>query len=595
MNKTVNINLAGTFFHIDEDAFAKLTRYLDAIRRSFSDPNGQDEIIKDIEARISELFSEKINDTSQVITLKELDEVIAVMGQPEDYMVDEEIFEDAPPTQKSQTRSQASHKQLFRDTDNKFIAGVSSGLGHYFSIDAIWIRLAWIALVLLGVGAPILIYILLWILIPEAITTSDKLKMNREPVNISNIEKKIKEELKNASDKIKDVDYDKHMESAKKGASGFFSTLGKIFAGIFSVFGKFFGILLIIISLSTIIGLIVGLFTTGTFGIFGGNHELMDYASMVNTANTPFWLIFLLVFLMVGIPFFALFILGLKLLVTNLKSIGTTAKIVLFVLWIFSLIGLGVLGVRQATEQAYDGDYITENVLPVKANDTLKIEMVSNKRYNYNSTRKGEFYLKTDENGNKIIYSSDVRLIVRSTNDSVAKLYIEHKAEGNSFDNAKQRAEAIDYDYTFNNNTLSLNGYYTTDIANKYREQEVEVVLYLPINSVLYADKNTYSFHSNSSRYNDILRNGDEENYLLIQKSKTVCLDCPESNTSDSNNMNNHSSDENWEQEVNESLDGIHIEVNEKEEGNHVIINENGVDIKITDEDDNVKVKIGNQ
>ncbi len=589
MNKTVNINLAGTFFHIDEDAFAKLTRYLDAIRRSFSDPNGQDEIIKDIEARISELFSEKINDSSQVITIIELDEVIAVMGQPEDYMVDEEIFDDASPNQKQQTRSQASHKQLFRDTDNQFIAGVSSGLGHYFSIDAIWIRLAWVALVLLGVGAPILIYILLWVLIPEAITTSDKLKMNREPVNISNIEKKIKEELKNASDKIKDVDYDKHVENAKKGANGIFSTIGKIFAGIFSVFGKFFGILLIIISLSTIIGLIAGLFTTGTFGIVWGNHELMDYASMVNTANTPFWLIFLLVFLAVGIPFFALFILGLKLLVTNLKSIGLTAKIALFVLWIFSLIGLGVLGLRQATEQAYDGDHIIENNIPIKANDTLRVQMLSNNRYEYDASRSGSFYLKSDEDGNKIIYSSDVRLIVRSTNDSIAKVFIEHKAEGSSFDNAKGRAEAIDYEYSFDNNTLTLNSYFTTAIANKYREQEVEVVLYLPVGTILYADNNTYSFHSNSSRYNDILRNGDEEKYLLIQKTKTICLECPESNS-----MKYNSESETWEQEVNESFDGIKIKEVESEEGNHIIIDEDGVNIKITDEDDNVRVKIGN-
>ena len=186
MNKTVNLNLAGTFFHIDEDAFGKLSRYLDAIRRSFSDLNGQDEIIKDIEARISELFSEKINDISQVITIRKLDEVIAVMGQPEDYMIDEEIFDDPSPDEKSK----AFNKQLFRDADDKFIAGVSSGLGHYFDVDTIWIRLAWIAMVLLGFGAPVLVYIVLWVLIPEALTTSEKLKMNRKPVNISNIEKK---------------------------------------------------------------------------------------------------------------------------------------------------------------------------------------------------------------------------------------------------------------------------------------------------------------------------------------------------------------------------------------------------------------------
>ena len=212
MNKTVNLNLAGTFFHIDEDAFGKLSRYLDAIRSSFLDLNGQDEIIKDIEARISELFSEKIEDISQVITMKKLDEVIAVMGQPEDYMIDEEIFDDPSPDQKSK----ALKKQLFRDTDDKFIAGVSSGLGHYFDIDTIWIRLAWIAMILLGFGAPVLVYIVLWVLIPEALTTSEKLKMIRKPVNISNIEKKIKEELKNASGKIREVDYGKYKDNAQK-------------------------------------------------------------------------------------------------------------------------------------------------------------------------------------------------------------------------------------------------------------------------------------------------------------------------------------------------------------------------------------------
>ena len=89
MNKTVNINLAGTSFHIDEDAFGKLSRYLDAIRKSLKGADGSEEIMQDIEARIGELFSEKIESPTQVVTLKMLDEVIAVMGQPEDYEVDD--------------------------------------------------------------------------------------------------------------------------------------------------------------------------------------------------------------------------------------------------------------------------------------------------------------------------------------------------------------------------------------------------------------------------------------------------------------------------------------------------------------------------
>lgn len=537
MNKTININLAGIFFHIDEDAFAKLTNYLNAIRNSFSDPDGQDEIIKDIEVRISELFSEKIHRASQVITLKELDEVISVMGQPEDYKIDEEIFNDSAPNEKQQTKRPSSHKQVFRDTDDKFIAGVSSGLGHYFGIDAIWIRLVWVALVFLGFGAPILIYILLMILIPEATTTSEKLKMKREPVNISNIEKKIKEELKNAGEKIS-WDENQWKNNAKEGVSGFFNTVKKIIKlkifllkkmakGLFNVFGKLFGISLIILSFSTIISLIIGLFTTGiTFGFLWDDNEIFDYSSIVLVDFFPFWLIVLLVFLIVGIPAFALFILGLKLIITNLKSIGMRAKIILIVLWIFSIVGLSVLGIKQATEQAYDGEFITEKMIPIRKNDTLKLKMLSNNRYEYNESRSGNFNLKSDEDGNKIIYSSNIRLIVRSTNNATAKVFINRKADGNSFDNAKERAKAIDYHYTFNNNKLTLDSYFTTNISNKYRDQLVEVIVYLPIGSILYADKNTFSYHRNNSNYKDILKNGDEENYLLINSLKTDCLDC---------------------------------------------------------------------
>ena len=96
MNKTVNINLAGIFFHIDENAYSKLQRYLEAIKRSFTDSQGQSEIISDIEARIAELFNERVKHDKQVIGIKEVDEVITIMGQPEDYLVDDEIFEDEP-------------------------------------------------------------------------------------------------------------------------------------------------------------------------------------------------------------------------------------------------------------------------------------------------------------------------------------------------------------------------------------------------------------------------------------------------------------------------------------------------------------------
>ena len=135
MNKTVNINLGGMFFHIDEDAYQKLTRYFDAIKRSLSNSTGQDEIIKDIEMRVSELLTEKQKTEKHVVGLKDVDEVIAIMGQPEDYKIDDES-----PESNSSDFSSPKTRKLYRDTENGMIGGVLAGLGHYFGIDKAWLR-----------------------------------------------------------------------------------------------------------------------------------------------------------------------------------------------------------------------------------------------------------------------------------------------------------------------------------------------------------------------------------------------------------------------------------------------------------------------
>jgi phage shock protein PspC (stress-responsive transcriptional regulator) len=530
MNKTVNINLAGTFFHIDEDAFGKLQRYLQAIKKSLTEPQGSDEIMRDIETRIAELFSEKVETKSQVISVKELDEVIAVMGQPEDYMVDEELFEETPPNaaRSRNTRYETSYKQLFRDVDNKFLSGVSSGLAHYLRIDALWVRLLWILITFITSGLAIPVYILMWILVPAAVTTSDKLKMTGEPINISNIEKKFKEGYDNVADKVKNADYDKYGQKVKSGTSSFFTGLGNVLLVILKIFVKMFGLFLIFVSICVLIGLVVGLFTVGTFDLWGSG-EMMDYvAAVVETSTTPIWLISLLSLLAVGIPFFVLLILGLKIMFNNLKSIGTPAKIILAVLWFLSIIGILIFGVRMTTEKAYDDSVIIEKSLNIKTGDTLNLYMNANKLYDNEVFRDGGFEIKYNDKEEKVIYSNDIRLIVKSTRDSIAKLSVEKMAEGNSFLNAKKRAEAINYNYIFENNTLRLDGYFITDLENRYRDQEVEITLYLPIGSILFADTYTKSYHRNYASYNDILNVGDEEKHLLIRDGKTECLDCPE-------------------------------------------------------------------
>lgn len=548
MNKTVNINLAGIFFHIDEDAYLKLQRYLEAIRRSFTHSEGRSEIIADIEARIAELFNERIENDRQVIRLKEVDEIISIMGQPEDYMVDEEIFEDHSRGTYSSARPS---RKLFRDTDNSYVGGVSSGLGHYLGIDAIWIRLLWIILVTAG-GTGILLYILLWILIPEAKTTAEKIMMTGEPVNISNIEKKIRDGFENVSETVGDVAKNvgdtvgnaaknvsdsfsratrnanarKHSESIKSSSRTFFETLGDILLFFLKVFAKFVGIILILIGAITLIGLIIALFSIGVADIV--HIPGLDILDMANTGDTPIWLVSLLTFFAIGIPFFFLFYLGLKILINNLNSIGKIAKFTLLGLWLMSIIALVVVGIRQASEHAFNESIVEKAELPIVANDTLGIQMVSNDNYNTSYYRRsGDFQIVHNEKGKKMIYTTDIDIIVRPTTDSIASITIEKSADGRNYEIARKRAKNINYGYEFKNSTLFLDAYLTTYADNKFSDQEVDVILYLPENSVVNFRKNTTSFLYYATYNGNIITKEYANHNVKIVDGEAKCLDCP--------------------------------------------------------------------
>ena len=294
MNKTININLGGFFFHIDEIAFQKLRRYLDSISKSLSDDQqGKNEIIADIEARISELLSEKITDSRQVVNDGDIDNIIKIMGQPEDYVEAEETFSDSSYSYK---RNNSSTKKLFRDTDDKFLGGVASGIAHYLDLDTIWIRLGLLALFIFG-GFGVLLYIILWILLPEAKTTAEKLQMHGEPVNIDNIERKIREEFNNVSEKVTTVanqasqkfkegatEFSEKMsknfagkQQKNNGVSDFFNTIGSIILSVFKIVGKLIGVLIIFISATVILSLIIGGFSVGSLEWLNVDSEFLNF------------------------------------------------------------------------------------------------------------------------------------------------------------------------------------------------------------------------------------------------------------------------------------------------------------------------------
>ncbi|SHI56499.1 phage shock protein C (PspC) family protein [Mesonia phycicola] len=567
MNKTVNINLAGIFFHIDEDAFFKLKNYLDAIKQSFTDSQGREEIIQDIEARIAEIFDEKRQTEKQVISNKEVDAVIEIMGQPEDYQVDSDIFEDEETSQSFYTSNQQKNskteyknKKLYRDTDNSYISGVCSGLGHYFNIDPVWIRVLFVLLTIVTTAFFIVIYIIFWIVMPEAVTTTEKLEMRGEPINISNIERKVKEGFDSVADKMKDVDYQKYGQKVNNGATNFFKHVSNAIISIIKIFIKLIGILILLVAGSALIGLLFSLLSVGTFGLFDA--PWMDYVELANI-GIPLWLGALLIFFVAGIPIFFLFVLGLKILISNVKSISNPVKLALLGLWLISVFVISFLGIRQATERAFEGEVVEVKTLPISAKNTVFLAMQANNFYGSDLHRNNDLEIKLNENSEKIIYSRDIKLIVKSTRDSVAKIKVTKQAEGKSYEVARRRASEINYNTIFNNHTLTLDGYFTTSTENMFSDQKVTVTLYLPIGTTLLADENTRSYHLTYNDNGDLLLKGQEGHLLTIGNQEIICKTCPtskENNKLDNDERSKNYStngDEWYQEEEKDSLNNL--------------------------------------
>ena len=519
MNKTVNINLGGMFFHIDEDAYQKLTRYFDAIKRSLSNSSGQEEIIKDIEMRVSELLNEKQKSDKHVVGLKDVDEVITVMGQPEDYIIEEDNKTNQSFTDTSNRRV----KKLYRDKEKGMIGGVAAGLSHYFGIDTVWIRILLIISVW-GFGTGILAYIILWIVTPEAVTTSEKLEMTGEPVNISNIEKKVREEFENVSDKIKNVDYDKYGNQIKSGANKIGSSFGDFILSVFKVFAKFLGIILIITGLTTLIFLLIGVFTLGSSTFI--DFPWQNFVEAGNFTDYPIWSFGLLMFFAVGIPFFFLTLLGFKLLAPNMKSIGNIAKYTLLALWIIAVALAISIGIRQATAFAIDGRVVHKENIVLQPTDTLFIKFKHNDYYAKNVNVRNDFKITQDSTDNDVIYSNEVSFKIEKTDEKVPYIQIEKEAKGKSLSEAKKRAKEIKYNYKIIGNQLILDNYLLSDLKNKYRDQEIEVTLYLPEGTLFKADSSVQNYDRSNDEFFNLHYSSDKYLYQVME-TKVKCLDCP--------------------------------------------------------------------
>ena len=544
MNKTININLGGFFFHIDETAYLKLKRYLESIAKSLSDdPQGKNEIIADIEARISELLSEKIADARQVVNDQDIEDIIKIMGQPEDYADADDTFSEK--SYSSQSTS-SSTKKLFRDGEDKFLGGVASGLAYYLDLDTIWVRLGFIAFTIFG-GFGFLLYIILWILLPEARTTAEKLQMEGTPVNIDNIEKKIREEFTNVSENLKDV-ASKASDKIKEGASEISEKINKSFSGkaqknnglqdlintiatiiqtIFKIIGKFIGILIIFIAAAVILSLIIGGFSIGSLEWLQVDGNYIHYPPFFYDSVMPKWLLMTFGFLLIGIPFLMFFILGLRMLSSNVKKLNKAASLTILGIWLVSLLGFIFAGLDYASSHASFGEISEKNSIVITANDTLTLKMKNDDSIFYRSNlRRSTHKEEVEIAGKKMAYSNFVKVDVKKSTSDKSYFLITKSSRGKNKMNAKSNAKEIKYHFNLENNSLTLDAYYISEFKNIWKDEEIEVNIFLPKDAYIFFDNSTKNFLYNVENETEIYDKDMANHHFIITDASLKCTDC---------------------------------------------------------------------
>lgn len=511
MNKTVNINLASTFFHIDENAYQILERYLRKLKEGFKDTAGGEEILQDIEARIAELFQDLKTNPDYVINTADVEKVIGIMGEPETVLSEEDI----------NTSQEKIHRKLYRDPEDKYIGGIAAGLGHYFKIDATWIRLIWLFLALFSGGVFTLIYILFWILVPLAKTTGDLLRMKGEPVNIATIKKKIKEEFDDVTTKIKDLDYEKAGSTLKKKSKNFFQFLENLIRKIPSIILKLIGLLFLLISISSIFALFIG-----SFVLLGLGNLLLPF-QFVDLGVFPdsFWRIALI--LVVLIPFIFLFSLGIRLLRGVSSRIGSVSRLVLFSLWIIAIGALVFTGTNQIRKNSITATQTTIHELAIEHEDTLRVSLFINEikpnSWKFKKNNPLNALSRRIEKSQKL-----VTLSIKPNKLSSTSLEIQASAKGADEKKAQQAVKQLTYRWEQEGDILFLDDQIKNQPLSGFQTKNIEMTLLLKEGQIIALDESLRKVLSYPVENNQNWNSRSSAGYLWkMGPQELICLDCP--------------------------------------------------------------------
>lgn len=514
MNQTVTVNISGIVFHIEVDAYDTLKNYLNKIKSYFNNSEEREEIMADIESRIAELFTNMMSDKNQVIVSENVNEVISIMGKPEDYITEEE--EEMNTEEETKYRSD---KKFFRNPDERALAGVASGIAAYFGFDTIWARLFFVlATIFWGFGIPL--YIILWIVIPEAKTASDKLKMKGEPINVENIGKSFETEAKKVNEKLKNVNTSKFGQFLEQ----FFNALGQVLKAIFKIAGNIIGFGFIALGVFLAIGFIAGLsgsemiISITSEGIY--SIESSEFFNLIFVSENQFHLAVFGVILLIGIPIITIIYGGVKILfkIKTHYSVGIS----LTVFWLVGVAICTLIGMKMGADMSSEEKVVKTEILPSKYN-TFNLVSKSDEIPG-RGILDGQFSaISLDD---KYIYWNDVKLNIHKSKTDSTEIKVYKYSNGESKKSAKYKAKSIQYEYSVLDSTINFDHYLSTLKDNKIRGQEVRIHLYIPVGKSVYLDPSISEVMYDIDNTTDTWDKHMVGKKWVMLPNGLTCLDC---------------------------------------------------------------------
>ncbi|WP_374948438.1 PspC domain-containing protein [Mucilaginibacter sp.] len=484
MNKTIIINMNGIIFHIEEDAYEILKAYMTEVKRHFMNSADSLEITTDIENRIAEMFNDMLlREGKQVIIEQDVKTVVEQMGSVKDFEVDDEGTSAAADPGLNYS---SSSRRLFRDPDDHLIAGVCSGIANYFDFSPIWVRLLFALFVAIG-GSGLILYIILWIVVPKAITRADRMAMKGQKLNLQGFKSNFEEELSAVHGKLSDFGNEARplVYKTRDFAGDFANHLGKFLGSTGKVVGKLVAILILIACFGSIIAMIIGIVMAFAFNDIG-IYNIFPFNITSYEVNKIF---FVCLILLVIIPLLAIIFTILR-LVFNSRSISRTIGSTLLLSWIVALSVVIYYAAKISSEFRVGAGFsqtvtlkpVADSTYHLKLNDLKYLSADDSVRLQIKESFKGRIILDDDDDNNSNMPDKNIDILIERSDVAQPVLVESFTARGRDYEDALSNARNITYHFEQDGASLKFNRRLERSDKRYWRAPGLKLTLKIPMN-----------------------------------------------------------------------------------------------------------------